>query len=41
MHKTNVNSNKLYIKLQVNEEAISGIPEGYVKWVMDEDGHFW
>jgi hypothetical protein len=23
------------------EEAISGIPEGYVRWVMDEDGHFW
>ncbi|KAL1212097.1 Phosphoinositide phosphatase SAC2 [Cardamine amara subsp. amara] len=24
-----------------DEEAISGLPEGYVRWVMDEDGHFW
>jgi hypothetical protein len=47
MHKTAMliitNSAFLY-KLQGNkeeEEAISGIPEGYVRWVMDEDGHFW
>ncbi|CAH2053740.1 unnamed protein product [Thlaspi arvense] len=23
------------------EEAVSGIPQGYLRWVMDEDGHFW
>ncbi|KFK38793.1 hypothetical protein AALP_AA3G161100 [Arabis alpina] len=23
------------------EEGISGIPESYVRWVMDEEGHFW
>ncbi|KAF8110514.1 hypothetical protein N665_0083s0076 [Sinapis alba] len=23
------------------EEAIARIPQGYVRWVMDEEGHFW
>ncbi|KAJ0244769.1 SAC domain-containing protein [Hirschfeldia incana] len=25
----------------VEGEGISGIPQGYMKWVMDEEGHFW
>jgi len=28
-------------EVTVEEEAMSGIPEGYMKWVMDEEGHFW
>uniref|UniRef100_A0A1J3I362 Phosphoinositide phosphatase SAC2 n=1 Tax=Noccaea caerulescens TaxID=107243 RepID=A0A1J3I362_NOCCA len=28
-------------EVTVEEEANSGIPEGYMRWVMDEEGHFW
>lgn len=29
------------VTVEEKEAAIAGIPEGYVRWVMDEEGHFW
>ncbi|WZZ62253.1 hypothetical protein YC2023_062360 [Brassica napus] len=28
-------------EVSVEKEAVAGIPQGYVRWVMDEEGHFW
>ncbi|KAL0719488.1 hypothetical protein Bca4012_068812 [Brassica carinata] len=28
-------------EITVEKEAMTGIPQGYMRWVMDEEGHFW
>ncbi|KAG2272031.1 hypothetical protein Bca52824_066586 [Brassica carinata] len=29
------------MRVNVEKKAVAGIPQGYVRWVMDEEGHFW